>query len=304
MGNLKLLNDDSSLYNTDKISYEKSLEFAKSLDQNDDELIFHLFWRVPKDFGLKQATAIKSIITSHISKLDKLQINLWSNVDLTENPYLKEIKKFINFKKWDMREEIIGTVLSDCTFLKDSNSIQDEICYLEGDLFRLLVLHKYGGFYLDMDVLVLRDMSTLNNFEFLYQWGPTGFKCYHSNRIFPEMEVNGAVMRLNKNSELSIEFLEILKKTNPVKNSHIWDKQLYSRTEKNSVLVLPCIWFNSEWGYEGTNNTFAFKNQGDIITFDGAFCWHWHNKWDHEIEEGSKFYILQKEIENKIKLII
>ena len=31
----------------------------------------------------------------------------------------------------------------------------------------------------------------------------------------------------------------------------------------------------------------------------GAFSWHWHNKWDAEIEEGSKFSILEKIVNSK-----
>jgi hypothetical protein len=84
------------------------------------------------------------------------------------------------------------------------NEINDSNCYLEGDVFRLLVLHKYGGIYIDMDVLILRDLSPLNELEFLYQWGTSGF---NSNE--PEMTMNGAIMRLDKNSSLSKEFLEM-----------------------------------------------------------------------------------------------
>ena len=28
--------------------------------------------------------------------------------------------------------------------------------------------------------------------------------------------------------------------------------------------------------------------------FDGAFTWHWHNRWDDVIEIGSKFQILEE----------
>jgi len=302
---LKFLNNNELLYRSEKIYYEKSLEYAKKLEKKDEEfLVFHSFWRVPREFGTQQMSSIKSIIVSHKHKLDKVKINLWCNVDLSNNPYFQEISKYVNFKIWNMEKEIKGTILEDCYFLKDKNLINDNLCYCESDLFRLLILHKYGGFYFDMDVLVLRDMSPLNNMEFLYQWGTTGFKCFHTNTIDTNVRVNGAVMRLNKKSDLSLEFLEILKITPPIKDSNDWDFLLYSRTTRNHVLVLPCIWFNSEWGYEDTASVFeSFKKINNIKLFDGAFTWHWHNQWGIGIEEGSKFDILTKKHNEDFKNI-
>lgn len=284
------------LYRTEKEFYEKSLEFAKMLpNSNNENLIFHLFWRVPKDFGFKQCSVIKSIIASHIHKLNKIEINLWSNVNLSNNKFFQEISNYVNLKIWNLQEEIKGTILERCFFLNDEN-VHDSLCYLEGDLFRLLTLHKYGGFYIDMDVLVLRDMTPLNSYEFLYQWGPTGFKCFHTNTIDTNLRMNGAIMRLNKNSDLSLEFLEILSSTPPAKNVPVWGSYLYSKTVRNSVLALPCIWFNSEWGYEDT--TFEpFKKHDNIKMFDGAFTWHWHNRWDENIENGSKFDLIYNKIQ-------
>ena len=221
-----------NLYRTEKKYYEKSLQIAKDLPNSIDEYMnFHLFWRVPGEFGFKQAAAIKSIIVSHKNKLDLITINLWSNVDLRVNEYFKEISRYVNFKIWNLTEEIKNTVLENCHFLQEYNLINDNLCYLESDLFRLLVLHKYGGFYIDMDVLVLRDLSPLNSYEFLYQWGATGFKCFHYN-IVNKLRLNNAIMRLNKNSDLSLEFLEILSKTYPEKNSNNWGSVLFLKTNR------------------------------------------------------------------------
>jgi hypothetical protein len=288
---IKLINDNELLYYPNKTNYLNSLEFSKTLPKTNTKMVFHCFWRVPKDFGRKQLAVLKSIIVNHS---DDIEINFWSNVDLSSNEYLKEVLPYINLKLWDLESEIKGTILEDCPFMQP-NKINDDTCYLEGDVFRLLVLHKYGGIYIDMDVLILRDLSPLNELEFLYQWGTSGF---NSNE--PKITMNGAIMRLDKNSPLSEEFLSILKLTPPSKNTFDWGNKMYSKISKNNLLVLPCVWFNSEWGFEGTSCN-PFKNVGDVELFDGAFTWHWHNKWDDYIEDGSKFQIIESLHHEKFK---
>jgi hypothetical protein len=286
---IKLINDNKSLYYPNKIDYLNSLEFSKTLPKNNTKMVFHCFWRVPREFGRKQLAVLKSIIVNHTHGVE---INLWSNVDLSTNEYIKEVLPYINLKLWNLENEIKNTILEDCSFMRP-NVVNDSNCYLEGDVFRLLVLHKYGGIYIDMDVLVLRDMSPLNEFEFLYQWGTSGF-----NLNEPEITMNGAIMRLNKKSPLSEEFLEILKLTPPSKNSFDWGNRMYSKITNNDLLVLPGVWFNSEWGFDETSCN-PFKNVGEVELFDGAFTWHWHNRWDDLIETGSKFYVIEQ-LHNKI----
>ena len=222
---------------------------------------------------------------NHYENIDNLEINFWSNVDLSTSHYLTDIAKYINFKIWNFDEEKKNTIFDNYPHI-NNNLIQDSKCYLEGDIFRLLVLHKYGGFYIDMDVLVLRNMMPLNDCEFLYQWGTSG----NNNEPF---SINGAIMRLDKNSPLSSEFLELICNTKFILNTTCLGNRLYSRIQKNPLLVLPCVWFNSEWGFEDTIID-PFKKIEKTDLFDGAFTWHWHNKWDEKIEDGSKFSILEE----------
>jgi hypothetical protein len=280
---MKIIDNNLELYKPDRKSWEKSLQYAKNLPKIEKELIFHCLWRVPLDFSRKNLAVLKSIIVNH--KFNNIEINLWSNVDLSNNEYFKEVSEYVTLRIWNIQEEIKGTILENYSIL---NNIDDDLCYLEGDLFRLLVLNKYGGFYIDMDVLVLRNLSPLNKFEFLYQWGTSGFSENES-----EITMNGAIMRFEKNSELSIKFLQQILITQPVPNTTSWGNRLYSKIEDNDLLVLPGVWFNSEWGFEDTKNE-PFKKVDEIELFDGAFTWHWHNRWNDEIEEGSKFEYLEK----------
>ena len=281
---IKLFDNNPCLYKQDKDSYLKSLEVAKKLNSTSKEkLIFNSYWRVPKDFGRKQQAVLKSILVNH--DINNIEINLYSNVDLSNNEFIKPLLNYINLKLWDPVKESKDTILENLPALND---LQDSRCWIEGDLFRLLVLHNHGGFYIDMDVIVLRDMSPLNNLEFLYQWGTSGF-----NKDEPTMTMNGAVMRFNKKSSLSEEFLLRVKETPPYKNSTCWGNSMYTKVVANDLLVLPGVWFNSEWGFEGTENM-PFKSVQKVDMFDGAFTWHWHNRWEDAIESGCKFEYIEK----------
>jgi hypothetical protein len=298
MSKIMLIENNFNLYKSNKIMYIESLNYAKNLSIDNiinKKLIFHLLWRVPKNFGRKQAAVLKSIIVHHYDYIDNLQINLWSNVDLSKNDWLLDISKYINFKYWNFDIEKKGTIFENYKHI-NNDILYDSKCYIEGDFFRLLILHKYGGFYIDMDVLVLRSMLPLNDYEFLYQWGTSGNK-------YEKLSMNGAIMKIDKNSSLSNEFLELLCNNNLTKNTTCCGNNLYSKLKKNNILVLPCIWFNSEWGFEDTILE-PFKKINKIDLFDGAFTWHWHNKWDDLIEQGSKFQILEEKHNNMFTNIL
>jgi len=78
---------------------------------------------------------------------------------------------------------------------------------------------------------------------------------------------------------------------------------LDSKVNKNDLLVLPGVWFNSEWGFEGTSCN-PFQNVGNVELFDGAFAWHWHNRWDEPVQDGSKFEIIEKKNNELFKNLI
>ena len=58
------------------------------------------------------------------------------------------------------------------------------------------------------------------------------------------------------------------------------------------MLVLPCSWFDGSWlgnidfgcdeFFQTSNKTYTFEN-----FFNGGFCYHWHNRWNHYIKDNS-----------------
>jgi len=291
------IKDNYDLYNEFKVS----LEFSKNLKpyRLDSKMVLHFYWRVPLNFGRKQALAVKSaLVNNYELNRDNLEINLWSNVDLSDNEYLAPIKEFINIKVWDPLEEIKETILEPYSDYYKNSIRYDPKNWIAGDFFRLLCLHKYGGFYFDMDVLILRDLSPLNGYQFLYQWGSSG-----TTPEEPSIFYNGAVMRLDKGSEASIKLLAQTLNI-PSSESTSWSSILYSRVHDVNLNHFPCAWFNTEWCLKDPNYSLEpFKSDSKKELFDGAFTWHWHNKWNDEIEEGCKFNILENIIEEKLKKI-
>jgi len=292
------IKDNYEVYN----DYNISLEYAKGLlpQKLNNKLIIHYYWRVPLDFGRKQLLAVKSaLVANYDLHKDNLEINLWSNVDLSDNEILAPLKKFINIKIWNPIEEIKGTILEPHIEYYKKNIIQDDRNWIAGDFFRLLCLHKYGGFYFDVDVLVLRDLSPLQNYEFLYQWGSSG-----TTPMEPTIFYNGAIMRLEKNSSASTKLVLKTLDIIPVPLTTSWSSTLYSMIEDDNLHYFPCAWFNPEWCLKDPSFDFQpFKNNGHNNLFEGSFTWHWHNKWTEEIQVGSKFQILEEQINEKFNII-
>ena len=289
--------DGFPLYKSDLESCKKSLSFALNFNsyQTQDKIIFHTYWREINPFGRKQAAVIKSIVASHKGSGKNVEINLWSNKPFEDNSFYREISKYVNFKIWNLDAEVKGTLLEGTHITKEY--IEDGLCYLEGDIFRLLTLHKYGGFYVDMDVLVLREFSPLNSLEFVYQWGTGGNK----GEVFKS---NGAVMRMNAGSPLSFEFMELLLSTPATHNTTGWGCDIYHKTP-SQFLSLPGVWFDPDWGFDISPYKCcrpSFEDSEIMEFFHGSFAWHWHNMWTTEPHPNSKFSVLERSFEDQLKL--
>jgi hypothetical protein len=144
-----------------------------------------------------------------------------------------------------------------------------------------------------MDMVVLRDLSPLYPYDFLYQWGSAG-----TTHQEPDLMINGAIMGFSAGNEKLKHILQTLAVTHPIANSFCWGKDLYGRTLDANTFVFPCNWFNTEWGPAIPLDGFKKSEQSDKL-YSGAFTWHWHNRWDDTIEKDSKFDILESLINKK-----
>jgi hypothetical protein len=284
---------------------DKCVSFCRDIPNEPitENVDFHMFWRVGKDFGRKQTLPIKSYLCTQ--NLEKTKLNVWSNVDLTGNSYLKPFLPYVNFKIWNPQVESKDTPV----FRRSEilNAV-DELNWASGDLFRILCLHKYGGLYADFDVVFLRDLAPVLQQEFMYKWS------------FQEYMINGAVMRMFKGSLLGKQLLSHIARV-PRHGGTAWSTDLYQEIRKQNKdwTVFPCGFFNTEWqiasDYRQKHQFNDFQN--DELTnfirdpmkktafssefFDGVFTWHWHNCWDNVVEDGSKWELLERKFDSEIK---
>jgi 2-polyprenyl-3-methyl-5-hydroxy-6-metoxy-1,4-benzoquinol methylase len=157
------------------------------------------------------------------------------------------------------------------------------------------MLHNFGGVWCDMDMVLLRDLAPLLSQEFMYQWGTETIESKSKERI------NGAIMRMFKTSKLSSDCLVELTRGNAGLSSTDWGSQMYGRVREynKNWTVFPCAFFNTEWQLGvnmGESGHPMRALSGAVSDYPGAFAWHWHNKWDDDIEAGSKWERIEKRI--------
>jgi hypothetical protein len=275
--------------------FRKGLDYLKNIDdskyQYPDKIVnFHVYSEIRNE---KELECVKSYFATQ--NLKKTRLILWSDYDITDNELLEPFKDKIDFRVWNPIEEAKGTPLEN---QKEKLEAADQKHYLQSDLLRLLALYKYGGVWIDMDIILLRDFKAILDQEYMYQWGgETNF------------EIDGAcatVLSLDKESEFSKRLLDTLIEMPVIGNTVIWGKDLFAKLYKSwpEFTIFPSTFFNTEWLISkvdadlsrNVENGWFDKNEYSDNLFLDAFAWHWHNSsYKHrKIEEGSKFYLLIK----------
>ena len=283
------------------LDYKKCVEFCSNIPSTtyNNHVDFHMLWKTIIPFGRKQTLPIKSFITTQ--NLNNCTLNLWSNVDLSHNEYLKPLLPYVKLRRWDAIKESKDTPLEKHI---DKLNLSDDFCWVDGDLFRALCLYKYGGLYHDTDVIFLRDLAPLFNQEFMYTWG-----------LETEL-ISGGMIRLFKESQLGLDILNEISQTQPRIKSADWSAYIVYprvRTYNKNWTIFPSVFFNTEWHIpnnevpedmqaliDSPNPMHLCKHSFSNQLYEGVFSWHWHNGWTFEAEEGSKWQILENKVNKNV----
>ena len=286
----KIIYDDE----TSQLFYRnpwEALKLARSINYSSNEILdYHLYWRDQNPFGVRHLTALDAIIKT---QKNCGSITVWKkgNVSIPSR-----LRRYVSVRDYNIKQLSKGTPIED---YEKADSI-DNFAWLGGDLARMLVLYKYGGIYLDFDMIAIRDMSPLSKYEFVHQWGNVT-KDDNSKHAF-----NGAVMRFYQNSPILERMLLDVTHTEPIENSGVWGSELYTKIfykYPGSFKVLPSAFFDPAWHMRlltGIDNWGMQNIGGDRSRlFDGAFCQHLHNRWHINIEDGSRIGKLIKSMSRK-----
>lgn len=290
------IDNNAELY----FDYKKGLDFLRNINENDyeypDEITnFHIYSEIRND---KELECVRSYFATQ--NLEKTKLIIWSDYQISEQDNLKEFKDKIDFRIYDPVKEAEGTILEG----KITQLLaKDNKYYLQSDLLRLLALQKYGGIWIDMDIILLRDFKPLLDQEYLYQWGGD-----------TDFDISGCcatVISLRKDSELSKLLLAQILEMPIIGNTTIWGKDLFAKVyQKHKYDILPSTFFNTEWLISKIDKklsddilTYWFDNEcPNELLFTEAFAWHWHNSSNKnkQVVKNSKFDKLKTIIKKKL----
>ena len=144
----------------------------RTTPSSQERTLYHTYWRVDlAAFGPRQSYMLQSFFaTQH---LPSSHLTLWSNgPGLTRNPsvrwYLDQFPDSFDVRTVDIPSLTNGTALS--AMVQNMGTVEDAKAWVDGDLIRLLLLWNFGGVWVDMDSILIRDLDPLLGHEFVIQW--------------------------------------------------------------------------------------------------------------------------------------
>ncbi|KAK0454565.1 hypothetical protein EV421DRAFT_1757610 [Armillaria borealis] len=181
-----------------------------------------------------------------------------------------------------------------------SSSSYDRLSVIMSDMVRFVLCQRFGGIYLDVDILFLRDWEELWGWKgsFSYRWA------FHER-------YNTAVLRLNKGSALGTFLLRTALKNeldfHPIPASnYVKHGKLDSLLYRAPGALFDPAWMNAD-GYQRDRPPQPyFKRFSDFFDtpspvgaspqalgfdgfFKGAFAYHFHNSWWKPVDPGQNW---------------
>jgi hypothetical protein len=270
--------------------FNETIHIANYLQgEYNKSVTFHCYWN-----GILNKKHLYSILSCYYFNVynNKHKIILWLENNIP-NQINKQIKKYAEIKYFSLNDEIKNT-----QFINNNFYYKKELSFYS-DVVRSLLLYNYGGIWFDLDCFFLKSFDPIfSNFEneiCVYQWEQ---KKYPNGAIYICLEPKSNKMK--KNIELIIHL------------NRGWGFQEGNLTYDLplDMLVLPCSWFDADWVINSKNDISGtyifFKDTNTNYNFDnffkGSFCYHWHNKWSHEIQDNSIIMQLVKIIQDNLNM--
>lgn len=250
-----------------------------------NKIIFHVYW-----YGYitrKQIASINSYLKTQ--NLKKTELWVWLD-DSCFTSETNKIPKHNNIKTISYRANDIS---KDTPFYNKEFINNKSFVKFRSDIARLIILYKFGGFYIDLDIFLLKDFTPLFGIEFCYSW---------SNL----KQGNNAILRFSKRSnrllKLMNRYIDFLSQYGKDFKFNVGMTHNNIYNDSLDVLCLPCILFDPVWPLFDTKSISKYSN---LSNFDDFFCetnedisnffnnqiyaYHWHSRNDSKIEKNSYF---------------
>lgn len=148
------------------------------MDPASETLLYHTYWRSDLNpFSARQASTVRSFLATQTLTHSKMII--WSNeasqLSAGEHlsPLLRSHPNYLEVRQVNISTMAAGTELGGMdTYTGDG--VYDKSGWVDGDIIRLLALWHFGGLWMDMDMILTRDLNVLAEQEFLMQWDCRG----------------------------------------------------------------------------------------------------------------------------------
>jgi hypothetical protein len=306
------LNTSLSHQNTSVAFYLASYLEHESVRANplEAEILAHTYWH--GSFGRKPALAVKSFLATQ--NMTHKRVIVW--LDARTPNISKDLRQLqshgVEVRLFNYSHEAVGTPLTDLQGGPYAGHEDWPVDRTESDLVRYVVLLKHGGIWFDTDVLFLRDLSAILPYEFAYPWSkrpPFGRPENHT--------LNAAVMRLFKNSDANLDMARRV--ANEKIPFGLWGlSALRDNTRHPDLSVIDVNFFDPLWKHtsyfpEDQNLLFRDEESAESTRFDWffnsnanrraaglamlerseAFTYHWHNRWDYDVQPGSAFSLYE-----------
>jgi hypothetical protein len=263
---MRLLLTNANYVETINVAINLQGEYGKSV-------IFHCYWH--GELNEKHLYSLLSCYYFNVHK-NKHKIILWLENN-TPNKYNTEIEKYAEIRVFVLNNEKVKT-----NFIEENYKYNFGGVEFYADFIRNILLYNYGGIWFDLDCFILRNFDPIfcmfENEICLYQWE---YQNYPNNAIYISLEPKSKKMK--KNIEIIIN----------LNNGWGFQSAMLTFDTSLDMLVLPCSWFDPDWlqtpynigcskFFENTDKHYNFDN-----FFKGCFCYHWHNKWNKQVDNTS-----------------
>jgi len=175
----------------------------------------------------------------------------------------------------------------------------------KSDIFRAVILHNYGGAWMDADVMLLQNVAPLMGKDWAYL-----------GQTLPEFFVNGAMLCTSQPQSvfMALYIKRVLDAGG--QNLYRFGPQILSemarnQTERSSFHILPTCFFDPYWSYEpGVVPWDSFFSHAAPLrrlkylcqSNPGSFAYHWHGRWESPIDVGSVADVMEHALSWRLEL--